>query len=157
MHSLKAELALARWRGEGIKVSGKFVAEVEQICVVTLDPFRAEVSDTIERYFLPKAGPADEEAGIDSLQDGAVELGEIVVEGLSLALDPYPRKPGAEFEGLGDDQAAADAPSTSSPFSALACRASPTAPDSLFNSGNVKSSIARSRQSVPAFGFPRRE
>src|SRR5205823_13508709 len=70
VHSLTAELTLTRWRGEGVQVAGKFVAEVEQICVVTLDPFRAQISDTIERYFLPKAGPAGEGADIDSFEDG---------------------------------------------------------------------------------------
>ena len=60
VHSLRADLTLTRWRGEGIKVAGRFAAEVEQICVMTLDPFRAEVSDTIERYFLPGSGPAGE-------------------------------------------------------------------------------------------------
>ena len=121
VHSLTAELTLTRWRGEGVKVTGKFLAEVEQICVITLDPFRAQISDTIERYFLPNAGPGDEQADIDSFEDGTIELGEVVVESLSLALDPYPRKPGAEFEGVGDIQAsAAERSSASSPFAALA-------------------------------------
>jgi len=121
VHSLTAELVLIRWRGEGVKVTGKFTAEIEQICSVTLDPFRASVSDSIERYFLPQAGPADEDADIDPLEEGMIELGEVVVESLSLALDPYPRKPGAEFHSPSDDSASApEAASASSPFAALA-------------------------------------
>jgi uncharacterized metal-binding protein YceD (DUF177 family) len=118
IHSLTADLVLTRWRGEGVKVAGRFDAEVEQVCVVTLDPFRAPVSDAIERYFLSGAGAAESEGDADSFADGVIELGEVVIESLSLALDPYPRKPGAEFHGVGDDSGSAE--SGSSPFAALA-------------------------------------
>jgi uncharacterized metal-binding protein YceD (DUF177 family) len=109
---------LTRWHGEGVKVAGRFDAEVEQVCVVTLDPFPATVSDTIERYFLPNARAAEPEADIDSFADGVIELGEVVVESLSLALDPYPRKPGAEFHGVEDGPGSAEP--VSSPFAVLA-------------------------------------
>src|SRR5262245_24317009 len=79
IRSLKAELVLSRWRGQGVNVTGRFDAEVEQICVVTLEPFEAEVSDAIERYFLPDAGAIEDEADIDPLEDGVIELGEVVV------------------------------------------------------------------------------
>ncbi len=116
--SLTADLMLTRWHGEGVKVAGRFDAEVEQVCVVTLDPFPATVSDTIERYFLPNARAAESEADIDSFADGVIELGEVVVESLSLALDPYPRKPGAEFHGVEDGPGSAEP--VSSPFAVLA-------------------------------------
>ena len=118
IHSLAADLVLTRWRGEGVKVAGRFDADVEQVCVVTLEPFRATVSDAIERYFLPGAGATESEGDIDSFADGVIELGEVVIESLSLALDPYPRKPGAEFHGLGDDSGSAEP--ASSPFAVLA-------------------------------------
>ena len=116
--SLTADLMLTRWHGEGVKVAGRFDAEVEQVCVVTLDPFPATVSDTIERYFLPNARAAEPEADIDSFADGVIEIGEVVVESLSLALDPYPRKPGAEFHGVEDGPGSAEP--VSSPFAVLA-------------------------------------
>ena len=118
VNSLTADLMLTRWHGEGVKVAGRFDAEVEQVCVVTLDPFPATVSDTIERYFLPNARAAEPEADIDSFADGVIELGEVVVESLSLALDPYPRKPGAEFHGVEDGPGSAEP--VSSPFAVLA-------------------------------------
>jgi uncharacterized metal-binding protein YceD (DUF177 family) len=114
--ALTAELALSRWRGKGVKVAGTIAAEVEQICVVTLDPFRVKISDQVERYFLPDAGPAEEDADIDGFDDGVIELGEVVIESLSLALDPYPRKPGAVFA----DEGAASPLTGDSPFAALA-------------------------------------
>ena len=86
---------MARRRRQGHRKSS---AEVEQVCVVTLEPFRSQVSDEVERYFLPGASEADASADVDPFSDGVIELGEVVVESLSLALDPYPRKPGATFE-----------------------------------------------------------
>jgi uncharacterized metal-binding protein YceD (DUF177 family) len=118
--AIEAELVLSRWRGAGIKVTGRFAAEVEQVCVVTLDPFRARVSEAIERYFLPSAGGPDLEADIDPLENGLIDLGELVVESLSLALDPYPRKPGVQF---GDSEWEPQSEELSdSPFAALARR-----------------------------------
>jgi uncharacterized metal-binding protein YceD (DUF177 family) len=116
---------LSRWRRGGVKVAGLIEAEIEQICVVTLDPFRATVSDSIERYFLPHAGPTEEEADIESFDGDVIELGELVVESLSLALDPYPRKPGAEFNEVSDDSTPANGNSEPSPFAALADLKSP--------------------------------
>jgi len=117
VHSLKAELGLWRWRGAGVRVTGSILAEVEQVCVVTLEPFRSEVSDEVERYFLPNVSEADANADVDPFSDGVIELGEVVVESLSLALDPYPRKPGATFEaGAIEDED----PKEQSPFAALA-------------------------------------
>jgi uncharacterized metal-binding protein YceD (DUF177 family) len=33
----------------------------------------------------------------DIVEDGQIDLGQYVVEQLALRLDPFPRKPGAEF------------------------------------------------------------
>ncbi len=87
------------------------------MCVVTLEPFRSEISDEVERYFLPGASEADASADVDPFSDGVIELGEVVVESLSLALDPYPRKPGVTFEA-GD--ATTEEGKEQSPFAALA-------------------------------------
>jgi uncharacterized metal-binding protein YceD (DUF177 family) len=102
IHRLTADLALSRWRGEGAKVMGTIAAEVEQICVVTLEPFRTGITETVERYFLPDGGTATDDADVDVLEGGVIDLGEVVVESLTLAIDPYPRKPGAVFEDRGD-------------------------------------------------------
>jgi hypothetical protein len=120
IHNLTAELMLTRWRGEGVKVAGQFVADVEEICVVTLDPFREEVRGVIERYFLPGVASVSDEADVDPLEEGTIDLGEPIIESLSLALDPYPRKPGAEFHDIADDSNPAADQGSSSPFAALA-------------------------------------
>ncbi|PWB82394.1 MAG: hypothetical protein C3F11_12195 [Methylocystaceae bacterium] len=51
----------------------------------------------------------------DPLIEGRVDLGSVVAEFLALALDPYPRKPGASFA----ESAAAGEPETASPFAGL--------------------------------------
>ena len=38
-----------------------------------------------------------DEDGADLIEDGKIDLGQYAVEQLVLSLDPFPRKPGAEF------------------------------------------------------------
>ena len=99
LHGLTAELKAEPWRGGGLKISGRFKADLDQICVVTLDQFRDTIEGPVERVYLPEAAAeeTEEEDDTDYLVDGAVDLGDLVTETLVLALDPYPRKPGASF------------------------------------------------------------
>ena len=105
--ALAASFDLSR-RGAGIHVIGEVIATVGQICVVTLDLIENEVKEPIDVLFLPGAeGPtrhggaaAAEQEGEEPpepLIGGKVDLGALVVEFLLLGIDPYPRKPGAEF------------------------------------------------------------
>jgi hypothetical protein len=49
----------------------------------------------------------------DEITDGQIDLGALAAEFLMLGLDPYPRKPGADFSFEGDGQ------DRESPFGAL--------------------------------------
>lgn len=78
-------------------VRGTVTADVTQRCVVTLEPVPATLEVPIERYFVVGAGlvegevvvsPDDEEP--EPVTGDLLDLGEIAVEELSLALDPYP-------------------------------------------------------------------
>lgn len=124
--SLQADVALTRWRGKGVRVTGMFQADVVQTCVVTLDPLDAHVEAPLERRFLPvEKFESDDEAHDVFVDPDAedppeplmheIDLGEILVEELSLNLDPYPRKPGVAFEG---ERAPTEAPEN--PFAVLA-------------------------------------
>lgn len=118
-------------RGESIRVVGRFDADVVQACVATLEPVPARVEDGFTVLLVPEDDSelvpgsivdveADEEEDEDVLVDGRIDLGELVAQYLSLAIDPYPRAPGVEFEphiehGEGDGE-----DSKPSPFAALA-------------------------------------
>jgi uncharacterized metal-binding protein YceD (DUF177 family) len=125
VHALSAQLQLEPWRRGGIKVSGRWDASVEQTCVITLEPFEEVLREDITRYFAGQnaPGPAAVTHSVESLEEdepdvisgGSIDLGELVAESLGLALDPYPRKPGAEFNPGAHDE---KIPSPS-PFAAL--------------------------------------
>ncbi|MGB4101021.1 MAG: DUF177 domain-containing protein [Alphaproteobacteria bacterium] len=102
---LNARLQLRRSDGgQVIVVDGDFAARVTQQCVVTLEPMPADIAETLHGLFAPpELVPAD--AGVteitdvfaedpEPIQNGVIDLGELTVQHLSLALDPYPRKPG---------------------------------------------------------------
>ncbi len=88
----------------GYLVSGNLVADVVQKCVVTLEPVPAHIEKNIETLFVAvKNGEEPESYGADDLEieplvNGIIDLGELVAQNLGIALDPYPRKIGIEFE-----------------------------------------------------------
>ena len=117
-HSLSAELTAEPWRGGGLKLEGRLWADLEQVSVVSLEAFRRKVEFPVLRYFLPAAAAAHAEGDdIDAIEDGSIDLGEVVAETLALELDPYPRKEGEEFAAAADS--AAEPAEQASPFAAL--------------------------------------
>lgn len=136
VHSLSATVRLTRLRGHRVgmvQVKGTLTAEVVQTCVVTLEPVPASVAESFSALFSPEVAEVGEETILDPfaddedlpepLIDGAIDIGELTAQHLSLALDPYPRAPGVEFPGFDDDAPEAEAeagPPPSGPFGALA-------------------------------------
>ena len=93
LHSLDARFLTVPWRG-GVKVTGKVIVDLEQMSVVSLEPFRKMETYSVLRYFLlPKHLVDAVEDDADPIVDGLIDLGEIAAEALGLELDPYPRKP----------------------------------------------------------------
>jgi len=126
--ALKAELSLNSGGKGTVRLEGRLKAEVRQACVVTLVEVPAHIDQKFERVYAPVA-PRDEaevtvdledEDPPDPLIDGAIDMGEAVAEELALALDPYPRAPGAAF-----DTSEAGEPTQPSPFAALAALKKP--------------------------------
>jgi uncharacterized metal-binding protein YceD (DUF177 family) len=114
-------------RRDGAVVTGRLKATVRVMSVVSLEPFDDQVDETFEVEFAPpeevaafEAAEEEEAEGAvvreppDSLVDGAVDLGVLATEFLSLGIDPYPRRPGEVF---GVHQ---EGPTDESPFAALA-------------------------------------
>ncbi len=142
---LSAEVKLRRDRaGTQVAFSASFSARVVQECVVTLEPVPAEIAETIEIRFdlSPEilAAELDIEADEDSAEplDGdVVDIGEVIAQHLSLALDPFPRHPEAppapEEDRLvlstSDLESAPEPepePARPSPFAVLAKRRTPS-------------------------------
>ncbi|WP_341701955.1 DUF177 domain-containing protein [Ferrovibrio sp.] len=92
-------------------VKGRFEADVDQACVVSLEPVREAVSESFSRSFAPTIPAGGARTGTDEpewldpdsadppdlLADGRIDVGEVVAEELALGLDPYPRKAGADM------------------------------------------------------------
>lgn len=94
--------------GSKVHVSGHVHGRVGQTCVVSLEPMETVIDEPIDVDFaLPADGlvdaqgaeprhKADDEAP-EPLTGNTIDLGAIAAEFLVLAIDPYPRKEGAEF------------------------------------------------------------
>jgi uncharacterized metal-binding protein YceD (DUF177 family) len=121
---LEAEVSVAP-AVEGFEARGTLHAELTQTCGVTLEPLPAELRTDFALRFV-EAGEAEtiepahevvvtleDDDPPDVIEDGVVDLGAYVVEHLALALDPFPRKPGAVFEAPAQE-------AEPSPFAALA-------------------------------------
>lgn len=118
VRSFGAALRLRAGPGGLTEVTGRLSAEVVQACVVSLEPVLQQVEEAVDLRVLPPGqAPSDEPEGPDEIEsDGdVVDLGEALAEQLALALDPYPRAPGAALPGP-----EGGAGSARSPFAALA-------------------------------------
>lgn len=115
VQALHAELALRPDAAGGIAVDGLLRARVVQACVVSLEPVAQHLADEFAFRILPEgAEPSEslEDEDEVEVQHGIAELGEVVAQYLSLALDPYPRAEGAELPDAATDGSA-------NPFAAL--------------------------------------
>ncbi|MGH6997988.1 MAG: YceD family protein [Phenylobacterium sp.] len=109
--ALQSRITVRPWL-DGAEISGRFTAVVEQICGVTLDPFESQIDGDFVVRAVPAGSPnapADSEGGEvemdleapdppDVLSSDDIDLAGYLVEHLALEIDPFPRKPGAEFD-----------------------------------------------------------
>ena len=105
-----AKLHVAPWKRNGVKVSGHVEAEITQECGVTLEPLQATIEEEVEGLFLPAGSKLGREGfetsgeihidaeGPDSPETftgDMIDVGALAEQFFGLAIDPYPRKPGA--------------------------------------------------------------
>jgi len=106
-----ARVTVDRRIGGQIVVEGRLRGRIVQACVLTLDPVTQDVDETFRIVFKPDMtddrDPESGEAVLNSQADAPeplsgnmLDIGEIVAEQLSLAADPYPRRPGAKLEDV---------------------------------------------------------
>lgn len=115
--SLSCRFRLRPETGGRVVAEGQLRANVVQSCVVTLEDVPERVRDQFLVHFVPFGAEIndDDPESPDEIpfHGGVIDLGEAATEQLALALDPYPRKPGAT---LPPEATEAD----DSPFAALA-------------------------------------
>ena len=118
--------ALREVRGGDLTLECKIAAKMMRNCVVTLEDFPAELTETchilFRRDFQEAEAPALSEAAEsdlweEPLPETRLDIGEIAVQFAALALDPYPKAPGAAFEA--PSGTGADAAEKASPFAIL--------------------------------------
>jgi uncharacterized metal-binding protein YceD (DUF177 family) len=134
LEMLAASLHLSRASGGFITVSGYLDAEVVQACVVTLAPVPSQLREPLEMTFMedPSAPPGKKRGGGEDLisvdeddppelvDEGRIDLGELAVEQLVLALNPYPRASGVSFGAKTWGEEGAGVPTKEdNPFAAL--------------------------------------
>jgi uncharacterized metal-binding protein YceD (DUF177 family) len=138
---LSADIVISKVRaGQVIKVAGTLKASVEQECVVSAEPVYSDIEESFEGWFADpgavvsiekarrekamKDGTevqvlAEEDDPESFLPGGLIDVGELVAQHLSLALEPYPHAEGVEFEGKSVSSEAADR-AFENPFAKLA-------------------------------------
>jgi uncharacterized metal-binding protein YceD (DUF177 family) len=125
--------ANAMLRREGVRVwaDGVLRGQAVQSCVATGDPIPARVEEHFTLRFDPEgAVKADDELELDATdldilpyEGGAIDLGEAMAQGFSLALDPFPRVADADERlraaGVATEEDVQTQRIETSPFAAL--------------------------------------
>jgi uncharacterized metal-binding protein YceD (DUF177 family) len=110
--SASASFDMTLLGGGRIHVAGRVQARIGQTCVVTLEPIESDIDEPIDLIFAPPeqipelADLVDDDVDGESeipdppepIDNGMIDLGRLATDVLFLAIDPYPRKPGAVFE-----------------------------------------------------------
>lgn len=127
--SIQAELHIKPYSNGDVRVTGTIEALVTYMCGITLQPFEDEIHaeanvlyvDSVRRKELLSKWDLDDILDLDKdipdeLINGLIPIGGLICEHLALGVEPYPRAPGAAFEG--DDEAEQDI-KPASPFGVL--------------------------------------
>ena len=99
----------------------------DQVCVVALEPFEAAIETMFEEHLTTvpaKATGEDIEAeslDIELLEGETVDLGELALQHIAMAIDPYPRGPDADAATADSPESDADSgdDGTRRPFAGL--------------------------------------
>ena len=115
--SVQASFDVTPKSGGRFEVTGRVRARIGQTCVVTLEEIESDIDEPIDLVFAPpeqipqmaalvdEAEESDEETPDppEPIENGMIDLGRVATDALYLAVDPYPRKPGAVFEPVVED------------------------------------------------------
>ena len=127
--SLAAHYDLAPRGGGHFRLTGSLKAQVEQSCVVTLEPLTNEVAASFSVDYWPEnelpepsGGIVDvhEDADLEPIVGKQIKVGRVVFDALAGAIDLFPRKPGAVLEASEAIPKGSSPVEPASPFAALA-------------------------------------
>lgn len=107
LRALTCVFHLSREGQTRVLAEGHLRADVVQTCVITMEDFDASLEEVFRVRFVP-AGEEREEIDLEEddevpFEGATLDLGEAAAEQLGLALDPYPRAPGAELPEIDED------------------------------------------------------
>lgn len=82
-----------------IEVFGKINAQIEQQCVVSLETIHQNISTEFKENFSSNKEDCSSDLDFDIeevdcffAENGKIDIGELIIQHLSLQIDPYPRK-----------------------------------------------------------------
>lgn len=130
VNRFRAEVTATAGARGSVTIAGDVRADIVQTCVVSLVPVDQSIDETISVRFVrpgdaPEAPRVGAEVVIDAdtpdppevLSGPTIDVGALVEEAFVLAIDPYPRAPGAELPAPGPGEGGEATPS---PFAVLA-------------------------------------
>lgn len=127
VESAAFEAKVVPWKRDGVRIEGRLAADLTQACVVSLEPVAASIDEPFEAILVPEgsklAAPRQTDAEMlldaegedppETFEGDTIDLADVWLEFLALAIDPFPRKPDAELPGEAEE-------GNPSPFAALA-------------------------------------
>ena len=130
VNGLSAAVTVTPGSKGSASVEGRVIADIVQSCVVSLEPVEQHIDEAFSVRFVPPGSPdaaapkPGKEVIIDPeapdppevMEGTRIDVGALVEETFVLAIDPYPRAPGA---GLPADVEEPPTAGEESPFSVL--------------------------------------
>lgn len=114
------------WRKAGLVFEGRFIADLTQACVVSLEPVADHLEADFVVHYLPQdmidewekkqiedgdiVIDSENDEPVDPIVNGMIDVGESAVQQLALSINPYPRMPDATFDPPASASAARENP-----------------------------------------------
>ena len=106
--SLHVTYTVLPFKKNMVRMTSTMMAEIDQICGVSLEPLNSNFNDEAVTIFVPERKLDDmlelDDANIisdenfESIVDRRLEVGRVLYEQLVSGLDPYPRAQGVEYD-----------------------------------------------------------
>ena len=127
VESLVGDLIIERIKGsEIIRVRGRMSAEIQQFCVISGETVRGNLVESVDERFSSSDETGieieiafEEENPPEPIMEGKIDLAEIIAQYLAVAIDPYPRAPGAKIPQQYQDEEGDMLETRKNPFEVL--------------------------------------